>query len=100
MVQGCLEWQRTGLQPPAIVRAATSEYRAKNDMLADFLETCCQERGEIQAKVAYDAYAAYCSESGISPLTMNKFTDQMVVRFDRYAKNHKKFYIGISLLTD
>jgi phage/plasmid-associated DNA primase len=26
MIEGCLEWQRTGLRPPARVQAATGEY--------------------------------------------------------------------------
>jgi len=97
-VRGCLEWQKNGLKPPKIVKMATDAYRVKNDMLADFLQTCCQEKGEIQAKIIFDAYSAYCEESGLNPLSMNKFTEQMAVRFDKYTKNKKKFYIGISLL--
>lgn len=100
MVRGCIEWQRIGLQPPDVVRAATEEYLVKNDMLADFIKSCCRLTGETQARIIYDAYSLYCSEAGINSICMNKFTEQMLVKFDRYSKNKKKFYIGISLSSD
>ena len=36
-VRGCLEWQRTGLRPPAAVRAATASYRESCDAVGRFL---------------------------------------------------------------
>jgi P4 family phage/plasmid primase-like protien len=40
-VDGCLEWQRFGLAPPPVVRAATEEYLAQEDSLARWIEECC-----------------------------------------------------------
>jgi putative DNA primase/helicase len=42
MIDGCLEWQRTGLQPPGVVRAATDEYLEAEDALALWQDECCQ----------------------------------------------------------
>jgi len=39
-IDGCLEWQRVGLAPPPIVRDATEEYFAGQDMLQQWLEDC------------------------------------------------------------
>jgi len=36
-VRGCLDWQRNGMNPPPEVLAATSDYRAESDPLADFI---------------------------------------------------------------
>jgi len=36
-VRGCLDWQATGMNPPVEVMAATSDYRAESDPLADFI---------------------------------------------------------------
>ncbi len=41
-VEGCLSWQRDGLVEPKAVRAAVDEYRAEEDVLAAFLEECCE----------------------------------------------------------
>ena len=37
LVQGCLLWQREGLTPPDIGRAAVDEYRSDEDVLKDFI---------------------------------------------------------------
>jgi putative DNA primase/helicase len=42
MIEGCLEWQRTGLAPPAAVRAATDEYLAEQDVFGAWAEERCE----------------------------------------------------------
>lgn len=100
LVRGCLEWQRVGLMPPDIVRAATNAFRVKNDQLADFIKTCCKKSGQVQAKIIFDAYALFCSESGVSALSANKFSEQMLIKFDKYPHKGKQFYTGVSLLNE
>jgi len=38
MVQGCLQWQRSGLGVPLEVREATEEYRGRMDRVAEFFD--------------------------------------------------------------
>ena len=66
MVRGCLDWQCNGLQIPDSVRAATEEYRAENDTLGRFVETCCIRSNAVSVKFAslFDALAKWCGESG------------------------------------
>jgi putative DNA primase/helicase len=40
-IEGCLEWQRQGLNPPAVVRAATDAYLDGQDALGAWLEEAC-----------------------------------------------------------
>jgi putative DNA primase/helicase len=40
-VAGCLEWQQCGLQPPAVVRAATQQYREESDVLGAWIGENC-----------------------------------------------------------
>lgn len=37
IIQGCLEWQRLGLDPPEVVKAATAEYLESEDALAAWI---------------------------------------------------------------
>src|SRR5439155_24773025 len=37
MIDGCLEWQRVGLTPPAVVRDATAAYLANEDAFAAWI---------------------------------------------------------------
>lgn len=40
-IEGCLEWQRIGLAPPAVVTSATEEYLADEDLVQAWISECC-----------------------------------------------------------
>ena len=42
MIEGCLAWQRDGLARPQSVLDATAEYFAEQDVLAQWVEECCE----------------------------------------------------------
>ena len=42
MVQGCLDWQKQGLAPPAAVTFATEAYLEAEDAVAAWMDECCQ----------------------------------------------------------
>jgi putative DNA primase/helicase len=52
LVRGALAWQREGLNPPDVVRAATEEYRHENEPLTPFLEACCRGNGRATCQSA------------------------------------------------
>src|SRR5262245_43597188 len=41
MIQGCLEWQRSGLEPPEVVKNATAAYLEAEDVIATWIDECC-----------------------------------------------------------
>jgi putative DNA primase/helicase len=51
-VEGCLAWQREGLDPPAIVQAATEEYFDEEDAIGDFLDEEAQRHPQARVAVA------------------------------------------------
>ncbi|MDP9475869.1 MAG: phage/plasmid primase, P4 family [Actinomycetota bacterium] len=81
-VEGCLEWQREGLKPPAAVRAATDEYRREMDTLAVFISERCVEGPNlsVQAKPLYEAYTGWCEENGERYETSKQFYQQLTER--------------------
>ena len=54
LVEGCLQWQRRGLDAPEAVLKATSAYRSEMDMIGAFLADCCDQIAEasVQSAVA------------------------------------------------
>jgi putative DNA primase/helicase len=86
-VEGCLEWQRDGLQAPDEVRKATGEYRAEMDVLGAFLRECCNTASEYteSAKDLYDAYKLWCEETGERYETQRRFVSQLNDR-DRFER--------------
>jgi hypothetical protein len=81
-VRGCLEWQRSGLEPPASITDATARLWEAMDQVAQFFEECLvfgdeQRALSSQLTAAYDAWA---EEQGIPPrfrIGFRRVTDRL-----------------------
>jgi len=78
-VAGCLEWQRSGLQPPDEVLAATSAYRSDMDVFGRFIDECCTVRPEIEtpASELYERYKVWTLEHGEFTQTQTMFGSRL-----------------------
>jgi putative DNA primase/helicase len=58
MIEGCLEWQRVGLKPPAAVIAATEEYVETEDVFGRFIADCFDRDNKswISSKEIFEEY--------------------------------------------
>ena len=102
MVDGCLEWQRRGLEPPQSVRAATEQYRAESDPIADFLRERCATAAELTARAGelYIAYQSWAIKQGLKEreqLTNTRFGRLMGQRFPKDSDREGTFYQGVAL---
>jgi putative DNA primase/helicase len=69
-IDGCLEWQRIGLSPPAIVTAATADYFDEQDVVKEWLEECTKDGGPYAftaSSALYASWKTWCDERGIPP---------------------------------
>ena len=68
---GCLEWQRTGLDPPREVRAATADYRGEQDVLGVFIAERCELNGNSSASASaiYGSYKNWAEATGERPIS-------------------------------
>ena len=66
LVRGCMDWQRVGLNPPAIVTDATNTYRTNEDTIGMFVNEQCQTGKNVAVtfKALYGGLTAWCDESG------------------------------------
>jgi len=98
-VQGCLTWQRDGLQHPDAVTDATSQYKAGEDLIQAFIGECCIVSQEVKAKSSdlYAAYREWCEHTGEYAITQRKFGVALTERgFQRYT-NNGTWYQGLGL---
>lgn len=81
-VEGCLEWQREGLQAPDEVRRATGAYRSEMDVIGAFLRDECEVGPDFKASFesVYDRYAEWCAEGGEKAETRRKFNARLKER--------------------
>ena len=99
-VEGCLAWQREGLEPPKEVVQATDTYREEMDTLAAFLRDCTETdaTGGVSAKELYRAYCAWCEQNGERPGTQTALGIRLNEKgFDRTHKASGNWWIGIGL---
>jgi putative DNA primase/helicase len=95
-VDGCLLWQREGLKSPPAVEDACKEYKTEMDVLASFLDECCDEEGEVSAGDLYHAYITWAKEGNEYEMSSTKFGREMQKRYQKRRANGF-FYIGLHL---
>jgi putative DNA primase/helicase len=97
-IQGCLDWQSQGLNPPQEVLQATQQYKNEQDVLNQFLEEECILASSVSC-TAKELYACYCKwneENGEKPDSQKRFGAALIKKdgIDRY-KSGTYYYSGI-----
>jgi len=74
-IEGCLAWQKQGLDPPEAVKAATAEYRAESDVVERFIDAECivSESQSVGATMLHDHYVGWCGSSGQQSMSQTAF---------------------------
>jgi P4 family phage/plasmid primase-like protien len=100
-VRGCLAWQRDGLEEPDEVRVATAEYRAEQDMLAQFLDQCCFVNPEARCRVS-DLFGAFQHWSGDKVMTAQSFRAKVAAKGFEAKPGHSnvRYWHGLGLQSD
>lgn len=103
LVEGCILWQREGLDPPPEVLEAMEDYRLNEDPIQQFInERCLLSPGaRSQAKPLHEAYTQWHIDTygpKSNPANLRQFTDKLRLKFERDASGRHTYYIGIGLL--
>lgn len=80
MVDGCMAWQRTGLQPPDAVRDATNTYLETEDALGQWLEECCERSAKEEGSRLYGNYRAWCDKNSEHAWSRRAWSNALVER--------------------
>jgi putative DNA primase/helicase len=82
-VDGCLEWQRIGLAPPAAVRAATEAYFADQDTLQQWLDDCTEDQGAFAFSRTAELFASWkkwCEDRNLKPGSAQALSEALADR--------------------
>jgi putative DNA primase/helicase len=104
-VEGCLEWQRHGLQAPAAVTEATAAYKKESDLIAQFVDECSLvgDRFQVKGTLLYDSYKTWCVANGLDhPLSLKALTKQLDEQgYDRSQDRTKaNIWTGLGLKSE
>jgi putative DNA primase/helicase len=100
-VQGCLDWQKIGLNPPEKIIQATLEYKSEMDVLGDWISTRAEVGDKCYSESAsdlYTDYAQWCKATGHREMSQRKFSSHLKMR--GFKNDHTRtgnLYIGIRL---
>jgi putative DNA primase/helicase len=98
-VQGCLGWQRGGMQTPPEVLAATEGYRNEQDVLGAFLAECCLVGPDYRCRAGklYGQFREWHERSGESnPMSQRRFGEAMTEREFERDTSDGVWYRGVT----
>jgi putative DNA primase/helicase len=103
LVQGCLEWQRIGLNPPAEVLEATASYKSEMDIVGKFIEECCVVGVPYQAtaKALWARWREWCEENNEREGNRRNFGIAISKRPEQFEGVHTRdgnVWTGIGLI--
>lgn len=105
LVEGCLRWQREGLNPPSEVVQATAEYRNESDKFQAWIDECCAT-GPLITSLSSELYKSFESWSLSNGerriVTSTIFGKHLVLKgFESFrGSGGIRKYRGIGLLTE
>lgn len=108
MIQGLMQYQHQGLQPPSSVMLATKEYRNESDVLFEFIQDVCTTQQNVEvlggdcrvsAKELYLAYKEWCAHNNeLKVMSTTKFGRELSDRgFKKVRTSTGQWYVGIKI---
>jgi putative DNA primase/helicase len=105
MIDGCLDWQRSGLRIPARVTSATDDYFSEQDTFAHWLEEECERdlgnrRTSLYTPVRclFDAWKTFAQNAGEDPGNIRSFGQSMKRKgFEPHRRKSTRGFKGVAL---
>jgi putative DNA primase/helicase len=79
-LQGCLEWQKIGLAPPAVVREASEAYFAEQDLIRTWIAERCNVDSNAASAAGselYQSWKAWAEDAGEHPGSNKAFSNAL-----------------------
>jgi putative DNA primase/helicase len=96
MIEGCLDWQESGLRPPAAVTKATAEYLQSEDVLSSWLDECCERSIESWTSTTelFTSWKAWADKAGEHSGALKRFSQKLEEKgFDKDRRMHGRGFV-------
>jgi putative DNA primase/helicase len=103
MIEGCLEWQRRGLDPPRAVVEATSSYLEEEDAVATWIDERCQVHPNYWAAsgALYGSWLIWAEAAGVYVLNEKAIVQALENRgFTRRRTGGVRGIQGLRIVAD
>lgn len=106
-IEGCMLWQRDGLEPPEAVASATKGYLSQEDAITAWYTECCRadSRAFAYTRDLYDSWRDWCIKNGEQPGTKRTLGRQLedrepVMGIQKHERSGGFGFLGIKLLDE
>jgi putative DNA primase/helicase len=102
VIEGCLEWQRHGLQPPEAVTTATETYLSQEDSFAGWLDDrcLCEPDAWENATALFKSWKVWAEDAGERVGTQKGFSGRLGDRgFAPKRSKSGRGFLGIRLIS-
>jgi putative DNA primase/helicase len=103
IIEGCLAWQREGLNPPAVARRATAEYFGEEDTVGRWIEEHCilGIQHDASGKALFADWKLWAEAAGEYAGSQKGFGQNLEARegIARFRTGSERKYLGIRLRT-
>lgn len=99
-IEGALQWLDKGLNVPAKVAAASTEYMDDEDTLGQFLidETMTDPAGFVTTTDLHDRFKFWCDRQGLHPWTLHTLRKELKSRgFQDHRRPHGRGFLGLKI---
>jgi putative DNA primase/helicase len=103
MVDGCIEWRRSGLMVPDTVRAATDDYLADQDTITQWADEKLEAAPDafVKTRDLFANWRQWCEDRNLSPGTETAFADTLKDRgYEPKRTKKARGFSGIVLKAD
>jgi P4 family phage/plasmid primase-like protien len=100
MIDGCLDWQQQGLNPPAVVREATEDYFAGEDAIGRWLEERCDIDPTHSSAIGdlFENWRGWCYRNAEPDCSQKRFSQYLEARgFARERSADTRGFRGLTL---
>lgn len=103
-VDGCVLWQREGIEEPQCVQDAVKEYKQEMDLLAGFLEECViidYDNGDkIPATELFEVYSKWTKKNNEYEMSSKKFFREATKKLPDKGRNNRGIFYANIRFTD
>ena len=101
-VEGCLMWQKEGLEIPDVVREATEEYKTEMDVLATFCDACLlidnDKEHTLTVNDLFGLYQAWARGNNEFVMTSRKFSREIKAKLPQAIQTAQQLlYAGVTV---
>lgn len=105
LIDGCLMWQREGLNPPDVIRAATASYLESEDAFSTWMDECCQQGSNAWTRTrdlfqSWKAWAEVAGEYAGSEKRLRALMDERGFQPKRQPGTGLRGYVGLRLVSE